>query len=69
MAVFRLLRPHFIGAVVYDAGTIVSDERNGELPPNWLPPYPDEVEAMDGDALYRVIEAERKLRGRRGGER
>jgi hypothetical protein len=62
MATFRLLRPHFIGAVVYDAGTIVSDERNGELPPNWLPPNPDEVEAIDGAALFAVIEAERRKR-------
>ena len=65
MTIFRLLRPHCIGAAYYQAGEIVSD-KHGDIPTDWRPPNPEEVEAIDSDAMFRVIEVERELRKRRG---
>jgi len=62
MATFRLLRPHVIGPAHYEAGAIVSDMPNGEIPTGWSPPNLNEVEAMDGSALEMIVELERKQR-------
>jgi hypothetical protein len=61
MTTFRLLRPHVIAGAYYSAGEVVSAEQ-GNIPDGWLPPFPEEVEALDGNALFRVIERERELR-------
>jgi hypothetical protein len=66
MATYRLIVPCMVGQVHYPAGSILQDGRNGEIPDDWVPPL-EGIEPIDGDALLKHIEVERRARGRRGG--
>jgi hypothetical protein len=61
MSTYRLLVPCMIGQTYHEAGSILEDGPNGNIPDDWKP-NPSEVEPLDGSALERVVEIERAAR-------
>jgi hypothetical protein len=62
MAKYKLLKSHYVNGQYLEAGRVVSDEPGGELPPGWTPNL--DCEGEDGDGLFKMIEVERRARGR-----
>ena len=55
MAQYRLLTDHYVGGSYLQAGSVVSDEPNVELPSNWIPT--PACDPIDEDAINKFFAA------------